>query len=88
MPEIRDVTVATLLLFLKPAFVPCSTPTGPGLDALPVAHAATLPSSAYNLLDLMLEPPGAAVPLPLHQARNRDVVYDYETEHGVLKVST
>jgi hypothetical protein len=66
---------------LKPAFVPCSTPAGPGIDALPVAHAATFPSSAYNLYDLMPEPPDAVVPLPLHQARNRDTVYDYETEH-------
>jgi hypothetical protein len=88
MPETRDIIVATLLLFLKPAFVPCSTPADPGLDALPIAHAATFSSSAYNLSDLMPEPPGAVVPLPLHQARNRDVVYDYETEHGVLKVST
>jgi hypothetical protein len=88
MPETRDVAIATLLLFLKPAFVPCSTLAGPGLDALPVAHAATFPSSAYNLFDLMPELPGDVVPLPLHQARNRDAVYDYETKHGVLKVST
>jgi hypothetical protein len=66
MPETRDVTIATLLLFLKTAFVPCSTPAGPGLNALPVAHAATFPSSAYNLFYLMPEPPGAIVPLPLH----------------------
>jgi hypothetical protein len=36
----------------------------------------------------MPEPQVAVILLPLHQAWNHDSVYDYETKHGVLQVST
>jgi hypothetical protein len=71
MPETRDVVI-TLLLFLKPALVPCSSPAGHNPSAWPITQVAVFPFHAYNVFDHLPEPPTDVVLLPLHQARRHD----------------
>jgi hypothetical protein len=72
LTETQDDVVAALLLFLKPAFMPCMFLAGHDQLLSPSPKVAAFPSGACNLFDLMPEPPTDVVLLPLHQARRHD----------------